>query len=129
MRLLLISLSLSAFVNVAGAATSSPSGVPTTDAEFAGHVLQFAVAGRKTGEVLEDLRASGFTCFEHENRVLSDFMGSVTFQRHVCGGPVPALHGCARNVELATFGGVLKHIRISLEHPDGTPNAGRACAR
>jgi hypothetical protein len=104
-------------------------GIPTTDADFAAHVLQFSVAGRKTEDVLKDLRGTGFTCLEHENRVLSDSARSVTFQKHLCGGPVPALHGCARNVELATFDGTLKHIRISLEHPDGTPNAGRACAR
>ena len=129
MGLRLAFLVLAALPSAANAATGGAVGIPTTDAEFAAHVLKVAVAGRQTDDVLKGLRETGFTCFEHENRVLSDSARSVAYQKHLCGGPVPALHGCARNVELATFDGTLKHIRISLEHPDGTPNAGTACAR
>jgi hypothetical protein len=104
-------------------------GLPTTDQAFAARVLASARAGRPVTEVLDELRAGGFTCLEHDDRVLSGPSGPVRLQRHVCGGAVPALHGCARNAELTAFDGVLKHVRLSFEHPDGTPNEGVACAR
>ena len=129
MRLKLVCLLLAIPLDAASAASGAAASIPRTDAEFASHVLRLSVAGRKTEDVLKDLRETGFTCFEHENRVLADSSRSVRYQKHLCGGPIPALHGCARNVELATFDGTLKHIRISLELPDGTPNAGTACAR
>jgi hypothetical protein len=129
MRLWLAPLSLAALAGAASATNDNNSSLPAADSAFASRVLEFAVAGRKTPEVLEDLRASGFVCFEHEGRVVSSSERTVNFQKHVCGGPVPALHGCARNVELGSFDGTLTHIRVSLEHPDGTPNEGIACAR
>ena len=124
MRLLLALLA-----SATGAASAGTPSIPTTDAGFAARVLAVAVAGRKTSEVIEELSGAGFTCLEHDNRVLSSSERSVKYQRHVCGGPVPALHGCARNVELGSFDSVVKHIRLSFEHPDGTPNEGVACAR
>ena len=126
MRSLLVLVFLALVVGVSSASTSS---IPTTDATFAARVLKVAVAGRATPEVIAALSAGGFTCLEHDNRLLESSERSVRYQKHVCGGPVPALHGCARNVELGSFDGTLKHIRLSFEHPDGTPNEGVACAR
>ena len=104
-------------------------GIANDDRAFAEQVLVVAVAGRPVGHVIEELRSMGFTCLEHDNRVLSGSGHSVTFQRHICGASVPALHGCARNVELGSFDGLLKHIRVSLLHPGGSPDAGAACGR
>ena len=129
MRMLLVCFLLLGLSLTESAAANVAKGVPTTDIEFASHVLRFSVAGRKTDDVLKDLSETGFTCLQHESRVLSSSTRSVTYQMHRCGGPVPALHGCSRNVELGTFDGTLKHIRVSLLHPNGMPNVGIHCAR
>ena len=103
--------------------------IATNDQAFAEQVLSSAVAGRPIAQVLDQLRGNGFNCRESENRVVSSSESSVRYQKHVCGPEVPALHDCARNVELGSFDGVLTHIRIALEHPDRTPNDGTTCGR
>ena len=123
--LLLALISLLFSANFANAETR---GIPTSDASFAARVLTVAVAGRKTSDVVDDITRAGFTCTEKDNRMLTGER-EVRYQKHVCGAPVPALHGCARNVELGSFDGIVKHIRLSFMHPDGTSSEGIACAR
>lgn len=104
-------------------------GIATTDQTFSDQVLRLSVAGQPITVALANLRGAGFTCVEHEDRNLSNSERSVKYQRHVCGHEMPAYHDCARSVELGSFDGVLKHIRIALEHPDGTPSDGIQCGR
>ena len=109
--------------------SSAGPNIPTNDQAFAVEVLKSSVAGRPIAQVLDQLRSNGFTCLEYESRVISSSERSVRYQKHVCGAETPALHDCARSVELGSFDGVLSNIQIALEHPDRTPSDGVLCGR